>query len=350
MNSNFKCPIQGNSTATQDSSDDELILANMKLCGSFDIAPIPDIPLGGFIHKYVPLFLNEVSAPFFKKEIEASAYRLNGFSKTLTRMVEKNGHSSPSLIPRVLHFVSLSKTPQPLPFFVRMAIASALHHNPNWKAILHCSHEPLGQQWHIIKHRLHLNLVPDFDYFGVAPLRHYAHKADVIRALVLKEIGGAYLDLDTLTLQSFEPLRNNKFVMGMQPSLPGQSGGLCNAIMFGQAGSQFLELWLHEFRSFRSRGTDWLWDFISVKTPALLARKHPALITCLRPEALFQPLWDKVEEQLFAENRDMSLPNFAVHLWSNSIKDRLETLDEYYVRHSNSLYASLARPVLEAGG
>lgn len=312
------------------------------------IAPRIDIPLGGRVHKYFPLALNKMSAPFFKNEIQTATQKLDSFSKKLTIAVTDNHLATPGQIPKVLHFISLSPQPRPFPFYAKMAVGSALSHNPGWTVFFHCTHKPTGPYWQAIESQLVINSVPDFDFFGPAPVRHYAHKADVIRLLALKYMGGAYLDLDTLTLRSFEPLRQNSFVMGVQPSLPGQPGGLCNAIMFGQAGSQFIDLWLHEFPAFRSRGTDWLWDFMSVKTPALLARKYPSLITVLKPEALFLPLWDQVDRRLFAENGAASLPNYAVHLWGNWTKDRLEALDESFVRYSNSLYAKLARPVQEA--
>ena len=90
---------------------------------------------------------------------------------------------------------------------------------------------------------------------------------------------------------------------------------------------------------------------MSVKTPALLARKNPALVTVLKSEAFFDPLWDKVDEVLFSDppaNAPQS--NFAFHLWSNTIGTRLAQIDANYLRTSNSLYAQIARPVAKAAG
>jgi mannosyltransferase OCH1-like enzyme len=45
-------------------------------------------------------------------------------------------------------------------------------------------------------------------------LRSFAHQADVLRLEILMREGGVYLDLDTITLRSFEPLMGDRLVMG----------------------------------------------------------------------------------------------------------------------------------------
>jgi len=39
-------------------------------------------------------------------------------------------------------------------------------------------------------------------------LYHYAHKADVLRILILLKFGGIYLDIDTVWIKPFKPLLN----------------------------------------------------------------------------------------------------------------------------------------------
>ena len=139
--------------------------------------------------------------------------------------------------------------------------------------------------------------------------------------------------------------------MRIQAERPSQPGGLCNAIMLGSPNAPFAQLWLRQFQDFRSRGTDWLWDYMSVKTPALLARKSPSFITVLKPEAFFDPLWNKIDQVLFSESSATAqLPNFAFHLWDNAIRTRLAQIDPAYIKTANSLYAQIARPVAKAAG
>ncbi len=309
------------------------------------------MPLGGFVHRAVPGLLNRATATFNRPAIAEAAARLAKLEAQLQHMAKAHAGPSANTIPPILHFVYGLKQREVFPYYAKLAVLSALHHHPGWQAMFHLGHEPTGPHWQSLKPRLILNPVPALDYFGIAPLKHHAHKADVIRLLALQHIGGVYMDIDTLTQKSFSPLNAEKFVMGIQPALPGQPGGLCNAIMLARPQAAFTSLWLAQHRHFRSRGTDWLWDFMSVKTPAQLARKNPNLITVLKPKALFDPLWNTVEETLFSETPVANaLPNFAFHLWNNMISAKLDSIDPHYIKTSNSLYAQIARPVAKAFG
>ena len=314
-------------------------------------APLVTMPLGGLIHRAVPYALNLLKAPFNQKAIHSDQIKFAGIEKQLQALAKALPQGQAGTIPPILHFVYGLKKREAFPYYAKLAVLSALHHNPGWQAIFHFREEPFGPHWEGLKPRLTLNPLPDFTYFGIAPVQHYAHKADVVRLLALMHIGGAYLDIDTLTQKSFSPLQSQSFVMGIQRALPGQPGGLCNAIMLAAPRAAFTQLWLKQHRHFRSRGTDWLWDYMSVKTPAMLARKNPALITVLKPEAFFDPLWNEVESILFDEKPPTApLPNFAFHLWNNMIGARLDAIDSDYISSSNSLYAQLARPVAKAAG
>ncbi len=314
-------------------------------------SPLLYLPIGGMVHRLLPRLLNRLSAPANRKAIAASRRQLEILETQLATMATTIPHASAGTVPPILHFVFLSNNSQPFPYYAKMAILSAMHYNPGWAAFMHFTYEPTGPHWNSLRSSLILNQVPDLAYFGIAPLRHFAHKADLIRLFALRHLGGAYLDLDTITQNSFEPLRRHSFVMGIQAALPGQPGGLCNAIMLGARDAPFTNLWLQQFQDFRSRGTDWLWDYMSVKTPALLARKAPKLVTILKPEAFFDPLWDRIDDVLFNERpAAASHPNFAFHLWGNTIRARLAQISPAYIKTSNSLYAQIARPVAKAFG
>ncbi len=315
------------------------------------IAPRVPMPLGGLAHRAIPALLNILSAPWYRQDIANSKQQLAEYELGLQNLAQQYIAPKGPAVPSILHFVYGLKRREFFPYYAKLAVLSALHHNAGWHAYFHYREEPFGPHWDSVRPHLILNPVPDFAYFKTAPITHYAHKADIIRLLALKQMGGAYLDIDTLTQRPFAPLQQQSYVMGVQRSLPGQPGGLCNAIMFAAPHAPFLELWLKQHRHFRSRGTDWLWDFMSVKTPAKLAANHPDLITVLKPDALFEPLWTDVEQVLFSEAPSTNRPsNFAFHLWNNMIGTRLEAIDVSYLRQSNSLYAQIARPVAKAAG
>lgn len=311
-------------------------------------SPLPSqLPLRGQIHLWVPRLLNTIHAPRHKTEITRGAANFAAIEDSLRRLA--GPQSNDRKIPKIIHLVFGLKQPEALPLYAKVAVQSAMYHNPGWRVMFHYTHEPFGKYWDELKPKLNLNQVPSLDYVGNAPMRHYAHRADVLRLLALYHIGGAYLDIDTLTCRSFEELREEQFVMGIQRKLPGQPGGLCNAIMLGARGSAFAKLWIEYAHHCRSAGKDWLYDFNAVKLPAILAYRRPELLTVLKPQAFFEPLWDTVLNTMFNETGNPSeapLENYAIHLWNNMIKDRLDSLDENYIKTSNSLYARLARPAL----
>ena len=55
-------------------------------------------------------------------------------------------------------------------------------------------------------------------------VKHYAHRADVLRLKLLYEHGGIYLDLDMVALRSFDPLLHHDVVMSRE--LDGKIGGI----------------------------------------------------------------------------------------------------------------------------
>ncbi|GLV28239.1 hypothetical protein TomTYG75_07620 [Sphingobium sp. TomTYG75] len=253
------------------------------------------------------------------------------------------------LIPQMLHFVFGFKQKGDIPYYGYMAIKSALHFNPGWRAYYYTIHEPSGENWDRIKDKVTVITLDDFDYYGNARLHHYAHKADIIRMLVLKKCGGAYLDIDTITRRSYEDLRHHDFVMGVQAAGSDSSSGLCNAVMFGKPEARFICRWLEEYDYFRSKGRDDLWDYHSVKLPVSLSAAHPEEITILDYRAFFFPLWTTIDRALFSETSGMFRedfePAYCFHLWNGAVGGWLEEIDDIYIRQSRSLYAEIAREV-----
>lgn len=54
----------------------------------------------------------------------------------------------------------------------------------------------------------------DISIFGT-PVKHYAHKADIVRMEALLRWGGIYLDIDVITLRPFDHLLDKDMVMGL---------------------------------------------------------------------------------------------------------------------------------------
>jgi hypothetical protein len=253
-------------------------------------------------------------------------------------------------VPRIFHFVFGLKDEGDLPYYGYMAIKSARHFNPNWQVYFHCVKEPQGPRWSLIRDDIEVIRFRDFNYFKNSRFSHYAHKSDVIRLLAINRVGGVYLDIDTITRKSFEDLRDVSFCMGVQAGGNWSASGVCNAVLIGRPDAAFSTRWLEQYDYFKSRGRDSLWDYHSVKYPAILMAEHPEWITLLDYRAFFYPLWTNIEQQLFTESgyhkfKDHFSTAYCFHLWNGETRDFLETIDANFIRESKSIYAEIAREV-----
>jgi tetratricopeptide (TPR) repeat protein len=291
--------------------------------------------------------LNLVNASRNADQVALSNASIDKFRRNLPKAPEQSDNQ----IPRMLHFVFGFKGNGDLPFYGCLAIRSALHFNPGWTAYYYTMNAPSGPHWDSVKDNVTLVQLDDFSYFGNARVIHYAHKADIVRMLILNQIGGLYLDVDTITQRSFEDLRGHDFVMGVQAAGPNSSSGLCNAVMLGKPGAAFSTRWLREYDYFRSQGRDDLWDYHSVKLPVWLAAKHPEEITVLDYRAFFYPLWTNIRGTLFSEAsekyQESLTPAYCFHLWNGTTGVWLDEIDGAYVTSSKSVYAAIARQVME---
>lgn len=249
-----------------------------------------------------------------------------------------------------VHFVYGFKQQEKLPYYAYLAIRTAQCCNPGWPIVVCFANEPSGQWWDEIKPSIHAIHMPMFDYFMGARFYHYAHKSDVVRLLMLRELGGVYLDMDTITVRPFTDLLKHDFGMAVQASVHDAAAGLCNAVMWGRPNAEFLRIWIGEYGSFKSKGRDHLWDYHSVKLPALLAREHADKITILNHRAFFYPLWTDLERILLSERGERFLPYFAeaygFHLWNGATEEALRRVSPKWIETSTSAYAHFVRRVL----
>lgn len=252
-----------------------------------------------------------------------------------------------------IHFVYGIKQQEDFPLYGYIAVKSAQHHNPGWKVVFSYLHEPTGEWWQKLKEDADIEFVQfdGFSHYGIAHLHHYAHKADVVRLLALYNLGGVYLDVDTLTVRSFAPLAEHEFGMAVQPASGHSHAGLCNAVMWGKAKARFAQLWLCYYDSFRSKGRDDDWDFHSVRLPWILASTHADWVKILGYRTFFPVLWEDMPRVLLTEGgrkwADDMADTIGFHLWNGSTEKMLRAITPEWIQKSQSLYAGYARPVME---
>lgn len=274
------------------------------------------------------------------------------------------------MIPNIFHFVFGMKPDfggKPFNMVHYLAVKSAAVLNKPDQMILHYQYEPGGEWFEKARPYLTLNkIIAPTEIFG-NPLLHVAHQADIVRLQALKETGGIYLDLDTISIKSLEPLRQYAFVIGkefkppiyytswdrvktairtLNPSAlwkPQEIYGLCNAVMMSEPGSDFISVWLDGYHNFRSKGKDAFWVEHSVKLPYELSLKHPEWLKALDPFAFHYPGYDpKGLKRLF--QKDLQFPDaFLHHLWETNAWNYLKDLTPEIVTQQDTTYNRIAR-------
>ncbi|KAJ9112805.1 hypothetical protein QFC20_002133 [Naganishia adeliensis] len=192
-------------------------------------------------------------------------------------------------IPNIVHYVYGLKPPSgpdargpEFPYFAYIGMRSAMTVLKPEKIMFHCRYEPTGYWWDQVlnwegwidekddgKRKGLVEVVParEVEYVGAGkrPVKHYAHKADIIRLEVLQQYGGIYLDIDTIILKSFRDasLMMQDTVLAMEAKhlsiTHGRESdhemtpkGLCNAIIVARPQSTFVKRWLDSYEEFDS--------------------------------------------------------------------------------------------------
>ena len=260
------------------------------------------------------------------------------------------------LIPKLIHFIlGFSSDPSEREFFLchLLAIKSAASLHPEHKIVIWVGQEPATNiYWEEAKTLGELiRITPPDQIYGV-PLMHYAHKADVTRLQILREHGGIYLDLDTITVRNFDSIQVSDMAMAPEynPNV-GRLQGLCNATIIARRNASFLGRWLDTYEFFNSRGRDINWEFHSVKMPMILARQVPQEIQILPQDAFFKFDWSQDGYKNLLEKSVPLDGVYSIHLWESHIYDFLKNMDEETVmKIRESTYGRLANKYLSNKG
>jgi hypothetical protein len=222
------------------------------------------------------------------------------------------------VIPKQFHFI-FGLTPdyggKPFSFVHWAAIRSALAVNPEWKAFVWTAYEPQGRYWEAIKPHVEVRpLNPPDEVYG-NPIPHVAHKCDWLRLVVLKNMGGVYLDCDTISVKPVESVISDPVTMVTEYA-DGHLIGLCNAFIAAEPNADFIVQWMEKFRGFRSTGHDEFWNESPVKWPHEVW-KSGAESTALMSDYFMQPDWTPQGiRAMFEECREYP-DAIGHHLWES---------------------------------
>jgi hypothetical protein len=245
----------------------------------------------------------------------------------------------PGMIPNIIHFVyGFKEQSTEFDLYKYVAIMSAYHVNRPDVIYFHYRYEPFGPLWNMVKPYLTMDRIEPPEMIFDKKIKHYAHKADVVRLNILNEKGGIYLDIDTICVRPLAPLMKYDFVMGIQ----GDDYGLCNAIMMSKNNTDFGQHWYKSYESFNQQ-----WDLHSVKIPYTLSKINP--ITILPNDAFFYPLWDPFAEKMLSDQinhdccRKVFKNAYCMHLWETWCGRDLQKITPDNVHTVHSMYNLMAR-------
>lgn len=275
------------------------------------------------------------------------------------------------MIPNILHFV-FGMAPdfggKPFSLVHYLSVKSAVELNKPEAAILHYQYEPGGEWWEKAKPLLTLNRIIAPENIMGNKLYHVAHMADIVRLQVLKETGGIYLDLDTISVRPLTGLLHHQFIIGQElkaayvPKNWRQklkyklglvnmnsiaSTGLCNAVLLSEKNSEFVSRWLDEYKNFRSKGRDKYWNEHSVLVPQRLSTTYPGTLTQLGPYAFHYPLYNQEGlKMMFEEVHDFP-EAYLHHLWESFAWEKyMSKLTREMIRTTDTTYNLIARRFL----
>ena len=249
------------------------------------------------------------------------------------------------MIPNIFHFCygfTEDFGGKPFSFVHYMAIKSAYELNKPDAIFFYYKYIPKGEWWEKVNNLIILKQIePPQEIYG-NKLYHVAHKSDVWRLETLIEYGGIYMDLDTICTKPFTPLLSYNFVIGKQGKW--RNMGLCNAVMMAEKKSKFANIWLKEYKSFRSKGHDKYWAEHSVALPLKLSAKYPDLLHIEKYNSFHYPLYYPLSlKKMFRLN--MKYPHaYCHHLWENGSWDKyLKNLNLDYIKSVDTTYNLIAR-------
>lgn len=279
--------------------------------------------------------------PNFVDPVEARTHDFEIFKQHLPPITK-------SKVPKIVHFIFDPSPRRAAKLFNIMhciAIQSvAARFNPE-QIFLHFGQLPSGDFFERIKSLVTLCPLSSAENDSLQGECGSWRRSSIIRLRKLYQMGGVYLDLDTVTVRSFEPFLDNSFTIGVLGHTPVL--GFCNAVMAAAPGDAFVGEWLNRYE----QGNVRRWLDSTVQLPYLMWRSGKHSINVESFDKFNLPLWDEKGMKIMFERRHHFEGAYCHHLWQ-SISGPRYFPDEAYpnavarLRRMNSTYSRLAAEFL----
>ena len=257
-------------------------------------------------------------------------------------------------IPNIIHYIyGLKEQTTEFPFLFYYGILSNILINQPTKIYFHYQYLPYGNWWNKIKRYLTLNYVNYENLiFNKIKVKHYAHKSDYLRLLILYHYGGIYYDIDTLCVKSHHELLNNKveLILGIQEKYKNELDLFGNAIIFSKKGNSFIKLLLINYDKYFNNNQ---WTNASLFMPTKLYQelndKEKSKIIILEKEYFYYPNYNQMHLIYELENKSINTNLITFHYCNHSSKKYIENINyNNYINYSNNnnLFGKLMKNIL----
>ena len=268
-------------------------------------------------------------------------------------------------------------TGQPFQYVHYLAALSLVKSTPGAQVYIHFEDQPRDNpHWSRLRHLDQVRLVSvDFDrlikHAGYDPacfgaflkVAKIVHRSDFVRYLLLADRGGVYLDFDTLVVRDLTPLLHRSFLVGYQnPDVLGND--VSGAVLGAEPGAAVIRQCLERvrvvpeslkplrlknlrrglLRKFFVPYLHWCDTGPSLLTELSLQTDDLRAMIC--PKSYFHFCDYRRWRSIFS-NTPLPEDAYVIHYFGKRSFDFTKTLDDEYVRTSESLYAGVARRYLD---
>lgn len=222
-------------------------------------------------------------------------------------------------------------------YFNYLSIKSFKKFNPNFKIHFWYIHKPSGKWWQKSTYLIDEFHQIKLDDFLIKQTRSYKCLNNFLKFIILKQLGGIYIDSDIICLKSFKDLLlDNKNCIPLIDSTPQ------NFLMYFDKDSNFLKEFLGNINIYSQYVPNLLWVEIF---SSLLKKYKEETVTFDMPllKNKFKPWKNSHVFELFKESRNRILDKnyYIIHLNALGNYDTLKNINEYNINKNSELWPYL---------
>ena len=300
------------------------------------------------VDHFINLTINQQYITYLKDDLvkadpnsaDSNIRKCNDYFFSNKKFINNSLHKN---IPNICHFIfGLKEQTNEFKFCYYLSVYSAFKINNPECIYFYYHHEPYGKWWEKLKEikNIKFQIVDIPTYIGKKKILKTAHKADVLRLIKLNEIGGIYLDIDTICVKNWNFIINNpdnNTIIGKE-----HTGGICNAIIMSKPNSTFIQTWLLNYeKTFQPNG----WRESSIELPEKLISEinnYNNIFTLFESDVFFLPNFNETYK-IFEQNQEIPKNLIALHLWDTFSHGYINQINnwEWAYENSHTMYGKI---------